>query len=1110
MGDPEKKDAAPVKSEEELTKETTEAAKNKPPGVPIDQPGKKTDEMAIQQQRILDAAKRSVSLEEKKILDKFGGTILEMDKIPGNENKGYKNNIYINAPEHPEKFVDKEGKPVPPRVVYYFHGNGGQMTTKGSEGAYIMSQVEKMRANGENVILVIPQDNKGHWKDMEHPQAFKDMQKTVETLMGGKPIKDISITSFSGGYKGVAHVLRNLRENAEKDPESKKLYKNIKQLGFLDSAYGGSEEFASWAADKNHKLFSNYTAACESGNRMLEKAVSDARGGNMEGITIKAFLKADGEFNIHGNAPTKFYEAMRRDGGVRVEPEEAVPEGQNRNTEKISRDDYIKGLGECKTPEERQRFILSLAVRNALSKDCLQERTYETVVNGKKVKVKETGLLEIGGMGLTLDAATSQALADMLGGRLPTAKYQKRLYQDGNVQKVPFFTGEELEARVNKARAEQGLTPLHINLESGGRNGVAMASPDYALAESEQLQEWMKQHNIPKNALTVGNRKVVMAPEGDKSLLTFGGGLYAEYIRDKQTGKIIDVRPSGRIVQNIGDRAHDSRIYQDYSSGTVVETGLEIEGETVSFEQLGKNQEKYKNYEANGGNHDDPSYKKYREQQAIADELFGPGINSRYDYPAWMREYVDEYRKHPRSRSATASTNSPPEVQVETPSAKTAPEARVAPSSSPQRQQAIPAGTEIGFGASPGIPIGGGGGNSGGGGRRSSSETSAPSGQPAPYSGAAQSPQPANPEPAREQVETAISNKVFVIGDSHSMKFAPFLKGPNSVHAHTKKENDSTGASTLDMLNTLKNRVLTQNVKGATLVIVGGTNDIFGPDSLKSIKENLTEIYALAKQKGMKVVGATLPPVGHSAYAKRNWEDVSKNAAYKNRFSSYEEYNKDLIKRWRELNSWIAGRKGAEDKLGKGPDEVVEFHQILENPDLPGSLTKDNYGQGGIHLKDYSIMGNRLRDAVQKLNPKEPEQQAGNPQGKSPQATAESNENTTSFKITSETSSEVTPIAISDDNKRLPLDTPDNPFINQNAKIRKQLAGFSGFQGTIENLGEFANKIRASHEFGAIVYFTDGTSDFVAIKEWHPPYDQRQPNKPQSWHHGVSVLKKNA
>jgi hypothetical protein len=1056
LGDPEKKDQpAPIPAEEQAKIDSAEAAKKKPPGIPIDQPAKSAEEIEKQKQRIMEAAKKAISEAEKKVIDKFGGTILEMNKIPGNENKDYQNQVYVNAPKNPEKIVDKDGKPVPPRVVYYFHGNGSKI---GDSAEAIMAQVEQMRANGDNVILVMPQDNKGNWKEMEHPEAFKDMQKTVEALMGGKPIKDISISSFSGGSAGVEKVLKNLRENADKDPEAKKLYKNIRQLGFMDDTDGNANEFAQWAADKNHTIFSNYTAKCESGNKMLENAIRDARGGDMEGITITSFN------GIHGNAPSAFIDAMKGRASTVGEDVENVSVTENgpripeRSPDAMTPEQFERALSACKNEEEKKLLYIDQAHKGNVPD---HYRKFQNVKVDKKNFTVEFSVAPHGfAIGtndrfveIAPDGYTAAALVAGYNCSLPTKWLVEQKEKQPNAQRVHFS---------HQGEFAQELTDEHGNpLDPRITHGARTWSADFILKHNEKTREWAQKHEVNWGGLVVGYYKDIVQPEpgitGRDRLEIFGG--------------IFD---DGRRVQPLSGGKHETS-FHDYSgnfgavSNIIKKNGIEMTAKQAR---------------------NDPELMADPE---IAKQIKGMiGELPTYDYSkdTVLNQYVEQMRKGlPAARLVST---------VSSPAANAAPSERAVPSSAAPKQSIVPVGPEIGYRPSQGIPIGGG--DYGGGGGRAPAQSPGPSAQHESYTEPTPAPQRSTPEPTREHVETAVSNKVFIIGDSLSTGFAGFIKGPNVTHVQTKTETSSYGAHTVEMLTAFTNKVLPQNVEGATLVIVGGTNDIFGPDSLEVIKKNLNKIYTLAKGKGMKVVGATLPPVGHSRYAKDNWESTQKNPAYKDRFSSYEEYNEDLIKRWKDLNSWIMGRKGIKDDIGKGPDEVVEFHQVLENPDLPGSLSKDNYGEGGIHLKDYSLMGNRLLEAVTGLNPAEPKEEQKQTEGSDQPGKSASPaiENTRGFNITSETAFNIKPVT----------DPTKDQALGQNSEIRKQLEGYSGLNETVTGLSGFANQLLASREFGAIVYFSDGTNDYVAIKEWHPPYDRRHPSKPQKWHHGISVMKK--
>jgi hypothetical protein len=662
-------------------------------------------------------AKKQLTEAEKKITDKFGGAIYEMDKIPGLEKKGYKNSVYINKPANPEKFVDKAGKPIPPRIICYFHGNG---QTIGGGAETIMKQVEEMRAKGENVMLVMPQDNlqdaknpqnpKERWQDMEHKDAFKDLQRLAENVAGGRKITDVSIASFSGGFEAVKKTLRHLREASANDPEAKALYKNINQLAFMDSAYGGADEFARWAADKSHTLTSNYTKKCEEPNRKLMEAIMRERGGDMTGISIAEF------FGSHGEAPQKFAEFLSR---------------------------------------------------------------------------------------------------------------------------------------------EKAMTAAEAALTDAASEAADISSPSRASK--------IARRTLPENP------------------------------------------------------------YVDLTQGRTV--------------------------------------------------------------------------------------------------------ARTVPETSTARE-----------------PV------------------SAPKNRPT----------------SSERVEVAATGKTFVIGDSLTEGFTKKLKGFDVSLVNPPGKETSQGQSTAEMLITLRSKVLNQDVRGQTLLILGGTNDIFIPDSLAKIQANLTEIYRLAKEKGMHVIGATLPPLASSDYA-RYWARQTK--------TPYEKYNAELIARWTQLNDWIRSQKTADGAQNgnaqnsnggaqNGPDEIIEFATALEDPNQPGSLRAEYRGEGGIHLNDYEPMAAMVRSRLPSAS-RPPEAPRG-PERDSIQSVAYA-------------------------------EAPDKAsHLAENAQIREQVpAGFGGVKGGVSpEVGGKAAEVLNQMPFGSVTPFESSNGkQYVAVKEWHY-HEPGGPLKPWGWHPGVSILEK--
>lgn len=152
-----------------------------------------------------------------------------------------KERVYINVPKDMEKYKGKK-----PRVVVYFHGNGGSI-----DGSLpvVKTEVQKMRAAGDPVILVVPENKLGGWQDFRgNPDAFSRLMALTDQV-SGMPNTEITLASHSGGYGAIEAILKSGAH-----------YDRITTLGLLDSAYGASnQEFIKFAKDPNKKLRSTYT-----------------------------------------------------------------------------------------------------------------------------------------------------------------------------------------------------------------------------------------------------------------------------------------------------------------------------------------------------------------------------------------------------------------------------------------------------------------------------------------------------------------------------------------------------------------------------------------------------------------------------------------------------------------------------------------------------------------------------------------------------------------------------------------------------------------------------------------------------------------------------------
>jgi hypothetical protein len=810
---------AKKKKAEEVKKRAEEEAKRKKTE---DEARKKAEQERLRQAGI--EAKKKVSEAETKIIAEHGGAVYEMSQMPGNNDKGYKNTVYINKPPNPEKFVDKSGKPIPPKIIYFFHGKEGEIE---SDEAKIIKRVEEMRARGENVILVMPQDNKGGWKDLDHKDALRDMQRLTEEVTGVKGITDISIITRREGKEAAKKVMDRLREAAVSDPQAKVL---------LDNLSGRITE--------------------------MEEEKED---------------------------------------------EPRIPE---RAPDALSGKEFMAKYKECKTPEEKTRLVMEQLAKGNVPP---HYRTFETITvekEGHRMQFRaakhgfcfgtDSDYVEI-----PLDGPTSKAVADALGCTLPAKWHVDAIdawgRQHGSY--VRFFGQQDFAG-------ELGLDPKVVH-------GDRMASPEFIEKRNEKVREWARQNGVSPDRLTFGDGKDVVLPEPGVTpngrLEIYGG---------------IDF--TGHRVQGLSGGVHEAAYY-DYSHRIrLIADTVTVDGREMRMEDAMK----------------DPDIAR----------TFGYAardITAAYPYDAQMQRYVADIRAHQTSRPQSAPASNPDSASaIIADNATVAPaEPAPAPTASipdtepppPTPPSYTPVVYRPGSAYGPSVPQA----------QPSSSSQEAPAEQSAP---AAQEQQP-QPEAAPLNIERKFSGKFFILGDSLSDGFIPKMKGVNLKHVLPEGRKSAVGMTTTEMLSAFKSKILYTDVQGANLIILGGTNDIFMPDSLEKIKANLSEIYKLGKLKGMNVMGATLPPVGDSEYA-RYWAKKTN--------TPYERYNQELISRWETLNEWIRSQKGLKDSSDAqiGPDEVIDFSAILEDPHSPGRLKPENRGQGGIHLRDYSPMANLIKQYI--------------------------------------------------------------------------------------------------------------------------------------------------
>lgn len=1080
--------------------------------------------------------KEQLNAAEKKVKEKYGGEFFKLSDLPGVNNPEVKSDFHISYPEDMSKYKK------PPRVIVFCHGNGGQNLDGESEK--IFEEVKKMREAGEPVVLIMPSDkfNKGepNWKDFQDPKVFGAMIKQAEQLTGQKLRNNISLTSFSGGYKAINQVLTGLQNSS--DPELKEMYEGLRQIGFLESYYGGAEDaLAKWAMEDPTRELQSCTGTPltrEANERLLSrvKVLMEKMGKKMEDYKIN--IETKNTPGGHGITPSIFAAYMKTpEAKASKVTEEKVAESTGvvetlnfppRSPDAMTGSQFANALALCKTAKDKQQLILEQAAKGAFSPDAMQPKFYETTIDGKKVKIPLYTNLSFGTaddkLTLTPDGPTMQAIADMVGGNVPPHTLYERLYADEAVKKMPFFTGEQLEGLVNKNRREKGLPPLPINNTVTDpvtgekkivRNGAAMKSVDYLQAEHDMQMEWLKKHGIKPNELAIGARKTVFASRAPDKI-TFGGGAYATPIAD-DNGKP-DFVLRGNIAQGIGDRAHEPN-YSDYAQGgDLLGSYVEVEGKKVAMSDICTKTEYKEIRTAIFGTDADALSRRYKldkeTQQAVAafHEKYPKGS------PNMIAVSKPSEEKKPEDKPVAKIPDSPKEIAlpakgegipitVDSPKyAKSAPDDKPSP-------------TYTGGAAYTPSPTYSGGAASYAGGSPSYSPKPAAEYQPVqPVSPTAQ-PSP-SPEKPAESVEKAGKGQVFVIGDSLSDGFAPKMGLQDAKHLHYGNREKSKGQTSRQILDVLKTKILNQDCRGATLVILGGSNDIFLPGSSDQIMQNLKEIYKLAQEAGMKVVSGTLPPLAYSKYS------VEWGAKYRDKFPTQEEYEQDLVKRWKEINNWIRGYKGAvsdETKKQVGPDEVIDFAAAFEDPSTPGKLKPGIRGENGdgVHFADYTEMGKLIGDKVReiqssqaKAEPKSPDAQpAGGEKttadvealyAKHPEYHREAQIDSSELNDKGELDQK----AYRNNPKRFPPGKTMADMGADNAAARSKVpGGYTFIYSHHQEATAQAWAILGSAAFGSATPFSVGEDQFIAIKEWHAPHTPEQ-GEPYHWHPGCSVMQK--
>lgn len=140
---------------------------------------------------------------------------------------------YIDYPKNPSN------KPV--EYLTYIHGDGSNLD---NSKAKVLSYVNRLRAQGRNVVLIMPEaDRKGtrakswNWINQQ-PSPFDKIIAHAKAKAGeGK----FNVVSFSGGYRALNHIKANSNQQ-------------ISEIIMLDSSYPKSKDTLKYYADKNTKI----------------------------------------------------------------------------------------------------------------------------------------------------------------------------------------------------------------------------------------------------------------------------------------------------------------------------------------------------------------------------------------------------------------------------------------------------------------------------------------------------------------------------------------------------------------------------------------------------------------------------------------------------------------------------------------------------------------------------------------------------------------------------------------------------------------------------------------------------------------------------------------
>lgn len=719
---------------------------------------------------------------------------------------------------------------------------------------------------------------------------------------------------------------------------------------------------------KKNQYFTTWSPSFLAAGRYLFKANSNEERNTESGVEKKSDTKTESEDKETVENPATGGVPVDAESDKENQPPEVANESEDisgadpnippRSPDAMSGSQFATAYERVQNdPKERQKLIMEQFAKGNVPSNFRHFEPITIEKGGQTLTIfaarravtigEEPDTFEI-----PMDGPTSRAVADMNNCTIPTSWLSDKIYEH--------------------AKAKGNVVPLINQDQFAQHDGTRM-----------QRMEWMrKQQNyqkykdafagMPDDELVAGYFKDVVHPiPGMTARFRDGVEIYGGY------------DASGR-VQPLSGR-HHNETYLDYSHRTrLISRVAYLNGKKVNLRDIINDPEVARNFGFNALD-----------------------IDKSYDYSTWSRNYdaaltqsyVQAYRKaHPPGEkpaspapdTAVAAANPPnvdepasdtaavtavsddtspsPALTDTTVSAPAAPASAPAePAAEPQPVQAPteqpappqPAETQT----PPSAPSGGGSQSSPSPAPPAPSNESSPptatgavsapdtAPSPAPQTSPQPQPQPqpaAPAESAPQHAEVQNKNKVIVLGDSLSEGAGPKLELGN-VTPHWKS------GRYVSSMRQIFERIPESECRGGTLYVLGGSNDLFDKNrSVDAITADLQKIYTLAKARGMKVIAATLPPLGNSKYLGSTSSHVQNEA--------------ELRAKWDALNNWILGREGSQGSTDNpnGPDKVLRFHEIFANPSDKYVLRAEYRSADGVHMTPnaYTLMAGHIRDAA--------------------------------------------------------------------------------------------------------------------------------------------------